>query len=298
MHVFPSKRAFTLIELLVVIAIISILAGILLPVFAQVREKARAASCASNSKQLSLAILQYVQDYDETMPLVEYYTNSPYPDHYVTWARAVQPYMKNWNILRCPDTEKDPYGAWGGNDPNAIYDRQSSISYAYNYTYLNPNAGCDISQWIEPLPTTHLIFGPAITLSRLQMPADTVLIMDTKIIGSDTLGYVTSNFADPPAAYNAPEACATSDEGWGLGSIGDSGLGGAPITSTGTVSIRHTGGTNVAFCDGHTKWYTPGRLAAGTNWHVGINYQNVFITDLSQYLWSLCKSGTSDITCN
>jgi prepilin-type N-terminal cleavage/methylation domain-containing protein len=34
-------QGFTLIELLVVIAIIAILAGILFPVFAQVREKAR-----------------------------------------------------------------------------------------------------------------------------------------------------------------------------------------------------------------------------------------------------------------
>jgi len=44
--------AFTLIELLVVIAIIAILAAILFPVFAQAREKARAASCLSNTKQI------------------------------------------------------------------------------------------------------------------------------------------------------------------------------------------------------------------------------------------------------
>ena len=42
------KPGFTLIELLVVIAIIAILAAILFPVFAKVREKARQTSCASN----------------------------------------------------------------------------------------------------------------------------------------------------------------------------------------------------------------------------------------------------------
>ena len=56
-----SKRSgFTLIELLVVIAIIAILAAILFPVFAQAREKARAITCLSNTKQLALAVMNYV----------------------------------------------------------------------------------------------------------------------------------------------------------------------------------------------------------------------------------------------
>ncbi len=63
-----SKRGFTLIELLVVIAIIAILAAILFPVFASAREKARQSTCASNMKQIALAMVQYVQDYDETYP--------------------------------------------------------------------------------------------------------------------------------------------------------------------------------------------------------------------------------------
>jgi prepilin-type N-terminal cleavage/methylation domain-containing protein len=62
------KRGFTLIELLVVIAIIAILAAILFPVFAQAREQARKATCMSNMRQLSLATLQYLQDYDEEFP--------------------------------------------------------------------------------------------------------------------------------------------------------------------------------------------------------------------------------------
>jgi hypothetical protein len=41
---------------------------ILFPVFAKVREKARQTSCASNLKQIGLAIVQYSQDYDELMP--------------------------------------------------------------------------------------------------------------------------------------------------------------------------------------------------------------------------------------
>src|SRR5512141_1862141 len=62
------RKGFTHIELLVVIAIIAILAAILFPVFAKAREKARAASCMSNLKQIALATLMYVQDYDQVFP--------------------------------------------------------------------------------------------------------------------------------------------------------------------------------------------------------------------------------------
>src|SRR5258706_2712968 len=66
------RKAFTLIELLVVIAIIAILAAILFPVFAQARESARTISCASNVRQIDVAILMYVQDNDERFPLFYY----------------------------------------------------------------------------------------------------------------------------------------------------------------------------------------------------------------------------------
>lgn len=63
-----GQAAFTLIELLVVIAILSMLAAILFPVFAGAREKGRQTACLSNLRQLGLAVNQYTQDFDETLP--------------------------------------------------------------------------------------------------------------------------------------------------------------------------------------------------------------------------------------
>ena len=58
-HNKRSRPGFTLIELLVVIVIIALLVAILLPVLAKTREKARQAACASNLKQIGLALVQY-----------------------------------------------------------------------------------------------------------------------------------------------------------------------------------------------------------------------------------------------
>src|SRR5262245_63898370 len=103
-----QNKAFTLIELLVVIAIIAILAAILFPVFAQAREKARAISCTSNEKQISLGVLMYVQDYDETFPVYWYPvpeapTDPPFTpyikEEIIGWNEAIYPYVKNVQLF-------------------------------------------------------------------------------------------------------------------------------------------------------------------------------------------------------
>ena len=94
-----STKGFTLIELLVVIAIIAILSAILFPVFAKAREKARQSQCTSNMKQIGLALTQYVQDYDESMPNL-YYVAADANQYW--WEFMIQPYLKSTAIYQCP----------------------------------------------------------------------------------------------------------------------------------------------------------------------------------------------------
>jgi len=97
-----KRNGFTLIELLVVIAIIAILAAILFPVFAKAREKARQTTCASNLKQLALAVIQYTQDYDETPPCgmtLPVVAGNGYYYFGVGWGGQIYPYVKSPELL-------------------------------------------------------------------------------------------------------------------------------------------------------------------------------------------------------
>ena len=77
---------------------IPMLAAIMFPVFAKAREKARQASCLSNTKQIGLAMLMYAGDYDEVWPMRD------------NWCDAVYPYIRNREVFRCPSAPQQDNG--------------------------------------------------------------------------------------------------------------------------------------------------------------------------------------------
>ena len=327
-----SARAFTLIELLVVIAIIAILAAILFPVFQNVRENARRTTCLSNEKQLSLAIVQYVQDSDETMvPAINctnnFLLNAPFcqftPNIYNNyWVEAVTPYLKiqlqgTDTVWTCPDLESDPNGI-RSNPHYPINDLGYFVNYGMNKDYLQPDPDCSPSATIDGATAP---WGKGANLAAIEAPAQTVMFAETKpetyVSGGNAGAFNASAYINAPASgVNSPaaepngvtmHACSNGNgsntgpafnfpaDGWGQDSEYDNIPIGIPDSSTNMFDARHRGGGNVAFCDGHVKWIRSGDLAAGTNWYPGINQADVKITDLSKYLWSLKKSGNSDL---
>ena len=139
-----SRRdgGFTLIELLVVIAIISILASIIFPTFARAQEKARQADCASNIRQLGMALKMYDQDFDGQFPVAYIDTGQGRGDWYDCWRLFIHPYVHNEVVHRCRSHTDIPgsfptYGSYGMNlyvsgksSSAGIYDTASTILLA------------------------------------------------------------------------------------------------------------------------------------------------------------------------
>ncbi len=196
-----TRSGFTLIELLVVIAIIAILAAILFPVFAQAREQARKTVCLSNLKQLSLGTLMYVQDYDESFPLsftpvvtsdaATFAWNGPTVKSTAAWQNVVQPYIKSYQLMICPDSfltngnaivATDPFLNYGMPPISGIHGiSQWGDTYYGDTTDFNVHV-----QWqglLGAFPDNGWAAGvsvgaPSATMSSISSPADMTMVTD------------------------------------------------------------------------------------------------------------------------
>jgi prepilin-type N-terminal cleavage/methylation domain-containing protein/prepilin-type processing-associated H-X9-DG protein len=235
----PRRGAFTLIELLVVIAIIAILAAILFPVFAQAREAARQTTCLSNLKQIGTATMMYVQDYDEIYVPVGGTLEKPWvagmrPDQMTRsttdpvmpekpvsgWSLNLLPYIKSRELFQCPSMDK----TFSGNNECAPFNGQRMTNhYAYNFWL-----GADDSYWGYGTSWDNSVnLTSPLALAAISQPANVVSHFHSGSVppygASWGCVYVTIELPD---FYNKFRP-----------------------------RLRHKSGDNMAFADGHAKWY-------------------------------------------
>lgn len=240
-------KGFTLIELLVVIAIIAILAAILFPVFAKVREKARQVSCLSNEKQMGLAFIQYSQDNDETLPTNGTGGINPWYFRGCGWAGQVYPYLKSTGVFHCPDDSTAPVSEVTNGTP----DTAVPISYAINLNVNRTDGGS---------PINGLIAG-------MNAPAKTVLLCEAFA----SVANVTS-----PTEVSAGGVYSPSTNGPGNTQGGSNIAGMATGCLGGDISTctpngvwlfyntaRHNNGSNFLMADGHAKWLNGASVSRG-----------------------------------
>jgi len=236
--IFNSRRrsGFTLIELLVVIAIIAILAAILFPVFAKARAKARQASGASNQKQIALAFLQYIQDYDEKFPPLYGFNGTQYQswgvDYNVTTPTntTVQGLLSSYTKANALFV--DPSGPRPGTNSNII-----------DYTFNDLLAGksqaaiAAVSSTVLTCDGNGAPFGQA----------------GGFFSSTGTAWANTSTAAGSVPGASSAGLAAGHAVGTALATTDFSTPGNRDVISFDQVT-RHSDGANFSYSDGHVKW--------------------------------------------
>lgn len=231
-----ATGGFTLIELLVVIAIIAVLAAILFPVFSRAREKARTASCQSNLKQIALAFKMYASDWDECYPFWRWGTEGGGGSRIPSapqWYVRLYPYTKNAQIYQCPSQSRNGGCIWCYANPNDSrylpqYPGISRINYGYNEVLTNGSGGQPISD------------------SLIRYPAQTLLAGDCRAsLGGWQRDGILTRYAHPKDPWcGCPPNMST-------------------FYQTVEDAAAHSGGANIAFCDGHVKWIKWNQIGHG-----------------------------------
>jgi len=222
------SRAFTLIELLVVMAILSILMALLLPAIQSAKDKARQVTCISNMKSLTNAFMLYANDFDEHLP-----------SSGRTGGNAYSEWVRGGNVISTPQTDPAACQRIHVEDGTIwpyLFGRSSTSNPRDDEWYSNPNKNPYLCPSAGPIgkkrglsytmnfyldvPPSHSADRVGVKLSRIKRASGTIMLVDE----SD----LTVN--DGTFWHEGVEATVTE------------------------LHLKHAGGGNLAFCDGHVAW--------------------------------------------
>ncbi len=217
-----TKGAFTLVEMLVVVGIVGLLAAIVFPAFSRVRASGRRATCASNLRQIGMALNQYAQDNRS------FYPSLNNRDGCAPWADAVFPYIKSEQVFQCPELPEGLYKT--GCPPDDLSDPPNRILFDGSYSLNLPGGsrtgdrihGGGLGSAVVPFPST----------IRYTRPSSTILALDGDGYFVSPMGAMAGSHMNPP---DPPATDVAMLNHYG-------------------IFARHADGINVAFADGHVKW--------------------------------------------
>ena len=223
---------FTLVELLVVIGIIGLLIAILLPALKKARDQAQTVKCMSNLRQMGMAIMMYANDHKGFLPYPNTALGEP-----ALWYNCVDPYLnakqdsQNYTGVaagrtyktykQCPvwDTFEGHNGEQGGNqDITKEFARTYKMNYHLQHGFTTVKTQAKITE--------------------AKRSAEFVLMGDG--ISIDQVGYSTPS-SSMGQFDNGEFAMEVNDVEAGQNTW---------------PALRHQGGANILFVDGHVATIT------------------------------------------
>lgn len=134
-----------------------LLAALIFPVFNSIRGTSRKTACASNLRQISLALQVYVQDAGGHFPP---FTVSQNPN--CGWAEQVYPYTRSTEVFHCPAF---PYGEF---KTGCLAPEETHNS---DFPFFTWRGSYDLNQFVGA------------SVMRLRNPSGTILLCDGRGVG-------------------------------------------------------------------------------------------------------------------